>query len=495
MVIEMLSSILFTPFLIRTFGQAEYGVYSLVASITAYLALLDLGIGNSLVRYMAKFKTLNQKHEQRDLLAVTLLFYILISVVVVGIGSVLKFNFDTLFSEGLTNKEIILAKKLLSLTCLNIAATLIFSPFNSTIIAYERFAFSKSMAIMKTILRVAISFVVMILGGRSFAVVVVNFCMTLLFGSISILYVILKIKLTPDLKNLSLDFVKEIIGYSAFIFLQMVATQINSMVDQILIGAFVYNSSTILCVYAVGAQINQYFHSIGSNVTGVLMPGIVKLVEQKADCNALLDEMVRIGRIILIMLAVIWSVFIVIGDDFIVLWAGKENAEAYIVACLLITPAMLVMVQSVGSQILWAKNKHKKQAVFKIITAVINVFITYLLIRWKPLVGACIGTAIAVIFGDIVVMNIVFSKDIGIDMKQYYKKLFKGVIPVVVITVFIGIVVKYIIKTSVLVEFITVTLIMIAIYVSIMYSIGMNDYEKNLVKGVLNKSIILKKDV
>ena len=48
MVFEVLSTLLITPFMLRTLGQSEYGVYKLSSSITAYLLLLDLGVGNML---------------------------------------------------------------------------------------------------------------------------------------------------------------------------------------------------------------------------------------------------------------------------------------------------------------------------------------------------------------------------------------------------------------------------------------------------------------
>ncbi|MDH6312740.1 O-antigen/teichoic acid export membrane protein [Parabacteroides sp. PFB2-10] len=47
--------LLYTPYLLRMLGQSEYGLYSLVASIIAYLTILDLGFGNAIVRYTAKF--------------------------------------------------------------------------------------------------------------------------------------------------------------------------------------------------------------------------------------------------------------------------------------------------------------------------------------------------------------------------------------------------------------------------------------------------------
>ena len=49
--INTIVQLLFTPFLIRTLGQSEYGLYSLVASIISYLTVLDLGFGNALIVY------------------------------------------------------------------------------------------------------------------------------------------------------------------------------------------------------------------------------------------------------------------------------------------------------------------------------------------------------------------------------------------------------------------------------------------------------------
>lgn len=55
MIFEVLSTLLLTPFIIRTLGQAEYGVYKLSAAVVAYLMLLDLGLGNAIIRYIAKY--------------------------------------------------------------------------------------------------------------------------------------------------------------------------------------------------------------------------------------------------------------------------------------------------------------------------------------------------------------------------------------------------------------------------------------------------------
>ena len=48
--------LLYTPYMLRMMGQSEYGLYSLVASVISYLTVLDLGLGNAVIRYTAKYR-------------------------------------------------------------------------------------------------------------------------------------------------------------------------------------------------------------------------------------------------------------------------------------------------------------------------------------------------------------------------------------------------------------------------------------------------------
>lgn len=54
-----LVGLLYTPFLISKLGQNEYGLYSLVSSIIGYLTVLDLGFGNAIIFYTAKYRATN----------------------------------------------------------------------------------------------------------------------------------------------------------------------------------------------------------------------------------------------------------------------------------------------------------------------------------------------------------------------------------------------------------------------------------------------------
>ncbi len=57
MIFSLLIGIVYMPFVLKFLGKSEYGVFSLANSLIAYLAILDLGFGNALVRYSARAKS------------------------------------------------------------------------------------------------------------------------------------------------------------------------------------------------------------------------------------------------------------------------------------------------------------------------------------------------------------------------------------------------------------------------------------------------------
>ena len=486
MIFEVLSTLLLTPFIISSLGSAEYGVYKLIAAITSYLLLLDLGMGNSVVRYVAKFKENRDMESSRKYLGVCMVFYAAVSVAVLLLGGVLILSFQKIFATGLTAAEIALSKRLLLLTVLNAAVTLGTSVFYNILIAYSRFALSKGLSILQIIVRILVTAAALKLGYRSEAIVTINLVLTMLMRGYYVFYVLCVLRLRPQLRGTNAAFIKDIVSYSAFILLQMVATQINAQADQVLLGMFVTSSAVIIGIYGVGAQIVQYFQSVGQALGGVLMPGVVKLVEGGAGAKELQNEMIRIGRYAFTMLGLIFVGFLVNGRSFIRLWAGAEYAQGYYVALMLMFAHMIIMTQSIGTQILWAKNKHQLQSVIKFVIVAGNILLTIFLIRWDPLMGAAIGTVISLLLGDVLSMNIVFKKEIGISLKAYYTGLFKGILPCLLLSALAGTGVK-LLPVSGITGLILNVLVMTAVYAAAMWGFGFNESEKNMVRGLLCK--------
>ena len=486
MIFDVLSTLLLTPFIIRTLGQAEYGVYKLVFALNAYLLLLDLGVGNATIRYIAKYKVEQNRDKERQFLAVATMFYAAVALLAVIIGCVLVFLFPTVFAKGLSQEEIRLGQLLLGITMVNSAITLGTSAYNNILIAYEKFAVSRVASMVQTIARMALTYAALVVGWGSVGIVVVNLLMTALCRGFFVIYVLGVIKLKPLFRGIEFSFIKDIVAYSSLVLLQMIATQLNATVDQILIGSLVEASAIILAVYGVGTQIVQYFQSIGSAFTGVLMPGVVKLVEGKASSAQLTDEMVKVGRLVFMVLSLIWCGFLVNGREFIILWAGAENAQAYGVAAILMTAYLFILTESIGTQILWALNQHREQTILKTVIVLSNIALTILLIQWKPLLGATIGTFLSLMLGDVLVMNLIFRKKLSICLADYYKRLFQGIIPCLMIALVAGLLVRRLIPVGWIWLCLKI-FIMVSVYGAAMLWFGMTQYEKGLFYSIIRK--------
>lgn len=484
MIFEVLSTLLLTPFIIRTIGQAEYGVFRLSSAIVTYLLILDLGVGNAVVRYVAKYRANKDKESNRKFLGVTTIYYAIIAAIVMALGIVLVLIFPNVFSAGLTADEIVLGQKLLGITVLNTAITLGTSAYNNVLIGYEKFTVSKGASIIQIILRIALTVGALYLGMGSIGIVTVNLLMTIVCRIFFVLYVLYKIKLKPLFKNFDFAFIKEIIVYSSFILLQMIATQINAFADQVLLGMFVQSSSVIIAIYGVGQILSQYFQTIGSSVTGVLMPGVVKMVENRASPKALTTEMIRIGRIIFMMLAFIWVCFLIYGKQFIDLWVGENSEESYLVAVILMFAHLFILTEAIGTQILWAMNEQKEQSILKLLIVVVNIVLTILLIQWNPILGATIGTFISLVLGDVMVMNVIFAKKIKLNLRVYYKGLFKGILPCLLLSGAIGFAFSYL-HLSGWIGFVVNVGVMAVAYAIPMILFGMNQQEKDMMRGML----------
>lgn len=486
---ELLSAFFVTPLIIRTLGQAEYGVYKLAYDVNAYLLLLDLGMSGAVTRFIAKYKTNGDKQSERVFLGIATVYYVGIAVITIVLGCVLIAVFPSAFSKGLDIYEIRLGQRLLAVIVLNYAVILGTTAYANTLVAYEQFEVLKGSASLRIVLKIICVSIALLNGKGSMGVVVIDLVLTIILRFYYMFYVLFRLSIRPQLHGVNSLFLKEVFSYSSFILLQMIATQLNSTIDSVLIGSMVEASAVIIAVYGVGSQIVQYFQSVGTAYNSVLMPGVVRLVEKKADSNELTKEMIKVGRLIFMVLVPIWVCFIVNGRQFVSLWAGDENVEAYVVASILMSVQLFVLTETIGYQILWAMNEHKEQACMKFVAVVLNIGLSVLLIQWDPLIGATIGTLISFLVGDIVVMNYVLKRKVKLNLIYYYKELLSGIVLCAACSAVAGILFNIIKIGDGWWTLMIRIIFMLLIYAITMIGVGLNSFEKEMMKTMILKCV------
>ena len=182
--LNMISGILYTPFMIRRLGQSEYGIFSIVQSIIAYLTVMDMGFGNAIIIYTTRY--INQKDEKKlnKLHGMFFTIFCIIGAIATIIGLIIFFNAQNLFGNSMTSDEVNKLKVMLMILTFNLAITFPLSIFGNIITAHEKFIINKTIQIIQIILQPLIMIPLLLLGYKAIAMTIVLtlvnvFCLSL----------------------------------------------------------------------------------------------------------------------------------------------------------------------------------------------------------------------------------------------------------------------------------------------------------------------------
>lgn len=483
-IVNMLIQLMYTPLLIRMLGQSEYGLYSLVSSIIGYLTVLDLGFGNAIVVYTAKYRALKQYDEEKKLHGMFKIIFIVIGLVAATLGLILYFNVNNIFGNTMNSNELHKMKIMMLILAFNLMITFSFSIYTSIINAYEKFVFQKVMSIISAILKPLFMIPLLFLGYKS-----ITMCIIITIVNIIVMmsnYLYCKNKLNIKTKFLGFDkaLFKTIFSYSIWIFVGIIVDKINWSVDNFVLGAV--SGAVAVSIYSIAATINQLFINLSTAISGVLLPKMSKLIANKASSEQLTNEMIKVGRIQYYIIFLMSSGLILFGKNFIIIWAGQEFEKSYYVALLLIIPVCLPLIQNLGLSIMQAMNKFKFRSISTLIMAIFNVIISIYFAKEWGATGAALGTCISLIICNIILINIYYYKKLNLNIFRFWKEILRETIPFI-IPISIILLILYFTKLKGVIGFITYGGIYTIIYCLVAYFLTMNEYERNVIDKMLIK--------
>lgn len=482
--INIIITFLYTPVMTRLIGQSEFGLYSLVSSIIAYLSVLDMGFGNAMVRYISKSLSKNDKKEEENLNGLFFIIYLVIGFIALIMGIILLLNVDNLFTSKLTDLEIEKAKILIVILSITVSLSFPLSIFDSYAMAREKFTFLKILSIIKSLLIPLTTLPFLLFGYKSIVMVLIMSIYNLSYHILTMFLCLKKLKMKFSFNNVDYNkkIFKKIINYSFFIFLNIIVDSVFNNTDQLILGSV---SGTIaVSVYAIAMTISQAYQLFSTSISSLFLPKITKLLNEKDGEQQINDIFITVSRIQIYILSFLFTIFLIIGDKFINIWVGHQYNDAYYIVLLLIGPALIPLSQNIGISIIQAKNKHQFRAIMFVIIAVLNIVISIPLSRLYQGIGAAIGTAIATLLGQIITMNIFYYKSIKIDIPKYWMFLLRFLIPLIILCIFV----RYLIIS---ISFDIIKLVAAGIIYFILYFIYLqfffNDKEKIAFKKILKR--------
>src|SRR5690625_2729639 len=482
MFITIIIGLLYTPVMIRLLGQSEYGLFAMIGSIAAYFSILDLGLGNAIVRYTSRNRAIGDKTEESKLNGMFLLLYSVIGIFTLLVGVVVYNLIESIFAGSFSTLEIDKAKIMIIILTINFALSFPLAVFGSIIQAYERFVVFKLVAIVRTVAVPIITLPILFSGYGSVAMVIIIAVVIISCLLFNVFYCFKKLNINFHFGKIDTTLLKEILGYSFFVFLGVVVDQIYWNTDQFILGAFA--GTVPVAVYAIAIQFINMYKNFSTSISGLFLPKASMMIANDTSDEEITNNMVKYGRVQYVIMAFVLSGFILFGRPFINFWAGSNYDSAYLITLIIMIPLIIPLIQNFGISILYAKNKQKFRSVVLILIAVLNIVITIPLVQIYGGVGAAIGTAFSLTLGNSIVMNIYYHKRIGINMLRFWNEILKMSLPIF-ISLCIGFGMKYVIDFNNLLLMPINISVYFLIFILLMWYLGFNTYEKKLFSSII----------
>lgn len=484
--LNTLVGLAYTPYMLRSLGQNEYGLYSLVASIIAYLTILDFGFGNAIVRYTAKFRAEGKKQEQWEMFGMFLIVYSIIGLIAFCGGFALYFNVDALFDRTMTASDLSQARTMMLLLTFNLAFTFPLSIFGSIISAYENFVFQRVINILRIILSTGVLVLVLAIGYKAVALVVVQTLFNLLTLVINLFYCKKKLKIHIIFGKFDFLFIKEISIYSFWIFLNAIMDKIYWGTGQFVLGSI--SGTVAVAIFSVAILLEQMYMTFSTAISSVLLPKITAMVAHSKSNKEISDLFISTGRLQCLVMIFVLCGFIVFGQQFINNWAGPGYSDSYVITLIFFGSLFIPLIQNTGITILQARNQMKFRSLLYLAISLVSLAFQIIWARSYGVVGCAVAIGLALLIGQGLIMNIYYQKKQEIDIAKFWREIGKMLFAPAIFTIISLVLSSYFNYQNTLVLILGIIIFSI-LFIPLLWKFSMNEYERQLLMSPLQRII------
>jgi O-antigen/teichoic acid export membrane protein len=426
--VSMAVSFFLYPFLIRHLGEARYGVWALLGSITGYLGLLDFGFGLAVTKYVAEYEGGGDRDRVRAVLRGGARLYFYSSLGVAAAAAALYGGFPRLFPHleaGLGGEA--------RLVLLVVGADLVFSFWFLTVRAglegLQRFDVTSLLNALSTVLR-AIALAALVEAGLglvalALAALVINRAADLLA------WWRLRRELGPGRGASGPEGAGlpggQLFSYGIYVFIDQVAGRIFYYTDNLVIAVMI--GPAAITHYAMAFLLVEVVRNFTHKAMSVMMPAVSELAAEGEAARPKLARLFESGS----RLAGIFSLppllaLMVTGKSFMAAWLGPGYDDAYWCLVVMAAPQLWILSQSLGLRIIYGMARHQRYAWYSLTVSLLNLGLSVALAGPLGILGVALGTSAPIFLGR-VYMNDYFRRLLGMKMGPYYWRVWRRLLP------------------------------------------------------------------
>ena len=481
--VRIVTTLVFTPILVRALGQEGYGLFSIVGTLAAYFYMIDFGMNDGVMRFFVRHET--APDERRRFLKQMLGFYAGLGVLIVGATFAIHGVAPAVFGASLTGPQLALLRDMIIAVGAGAAVMVAFNPLGALLSAMERFVFLRLLEIFTALSSTLLTVILLWQGYGALMVVIVMSGALVFQVVVRLVYVIVVLKIPVGWSWPGWSRLKPVALYAAPIFVSLVVEQIYWKLDNLIIGAVL--GAAPVALYAIGTTFNKHLMGFGTAISRIMAPEIIRQADSDADAKALNGLLIRISRLQALFLLLVISGLALFGARFIELWLGPDYGLAYTILLIVLIPYTLELIGNARNILLQVRNLYWHRSLMVLAIACLNIPLTIVLLNLWGVVGAAVSTGIGLLLGYTAVAVLLQLK-LGLDMGYYFRELARGLVLVLALCVPVGVALNLWMVGG-WVGFALCVAIYTPLYVGLMLAVGMNPYERGLVRRVLSKLV------
>lgn len=481
-VAQAVLNFIYVPVLLSFIGPSEYGIYRLLGSFISYFAIMDFGLGTAITRFYTKYKALNDKKNEANILAVAVRAYGSISIIVFIVGLAVYFNLNYIFSDVFTVVEMQETKIIFMILLINIILTITTQIFSSVITAWERFSFLKGLNLLQIIIQPFFVIWMVYMFPYALSIVLIQTICNVILIVFRIYYCfsVLHIKIKYYYFNKTL--LKSVGALASSTFFVFVTDQIFWQSNQIILGVL-YGPNEV-AVYAIAATIYMTYMPISTSISGIFLPYLTTLVARESSDKEINKIFINIGRYQYILLMLVFISFVFFGKEFIHYWIGNQYMNAYWIAIIIMAPFTIDLIQNVGLTLMQARNTYGFRAKIYFLAGIFSVLLAIPLGKIYGGIGCAIATGIAMFLSNGLIMNWFYNSYMNLNIFKFWQEIIKLCFCCLVCCP-VAIFLNYLFTGNVIYLLLKI-FIFISIYLMIMWKFGLKQDERRLIKGKIN---------
>lgn len=482
-IFNIVIGLLYTPWMIGKIGRSDYGLYILVTTFLTYFTV-DYGLSLAINKTLSVCRAEGRREDENKIMGVATRIYFSSDLVILAVLMIVYFFIDKVF-HGLSEQEIYKFQNIYIIASFFSILSFPFGFLKGVFSAYEYFIEQKFYEFLNKIGTILVTIILLYFNFGLYALVIA-------FGIIPF---ILNISKTVFLyrKGIRLNFVywdkkiaKQMFAVSGWLLIIVLAELFVNNISPSLIAIF--SNTDQIAIFSIGFTLYGYIYTFANSINGLFLPKVSQMyVEKRMEDIEILTF--KIGRLQLLFAGFLILGIVLLGKSFIVLWVGDVFLNSYYVAVFLIISPLIINMQQIESTLLFVMDKMRYKSIMLILMAICSIIMSIIL---TPKFGA-VGTACAICIANfifmIIGMNIVYVYVTKYNIKLFLKNIAIFFVSYFVISLLFLFINKFMITSSKLswFQFMLQGLIYTIIYLSFMYVIVMNNYEKKMINKILDK--------